>query len=92
MCMTTENLWSVSYPSGPLKHLPVDDPQFFPLQAVFQVLGPAGIVDKDGYQDRGCLEEEVQRRVEVKEEEGEACNQNSGDLAGQHMEHVVSEF
>lgn len=53
---------------------------------------PAGIVDKDGQQDSGCLEEEVQRRVEVKEEEGEACDQNSSDLASQHMEHVVSEF
>lgn len=80
------------YPSGPLEHLSVDDPQFFLLQSVFQVLGPAGIVDKDGQQDHGSLEEEIQRRAEVEEEEGEGGNQNSGDLACQHMEHVVSEF
>lgn len=73
-CMTTEDLWFASYPSGPLEHLSVDDPQLFLLQGVFQVLGPTGVVDKDGQQDRGSLEEEVQRRVEVEEEEGEGGN------------------
>lgn len=81
-----------TYPSGPFKHLSIDDPQFFLLQAVFQVLGPTSIVDKDGQQHHGSLEEEVQWRVEVKEEKGEGSNQNSSDLACEHMEHVVSEF
>lgn len=80
------------YPSGPLEHLSVDDPQFLLLQAVFQVPGPAGVKDEDGQQDRGRLEEEVERGVEVEEEEGEAGDQNGGDLARQHVEHVVSEF
>lgn len=84
VCVTSEDLWFLwfaPYPSGPLEHLPVDDPQFFLLQSVFQVLGPAGVVDKDGQQDHGSLEEEVQRRAEVEEEEGEGGNQNSSDLA-----------
>lgn len=85
-------MWFAPYPSGSLKHLSIDDPQFFLLQAVFQVLGSAGVVNKDGQQDHRSLEEEVQRRAEVEEEEGEGGNQNSGDLACQHMEHVVSEF
>lgn len=74
VCMTTEDLWFTSYPSGPLEHLSVDDPQFFLLQGVLQVLGPAGIVDKDGQQDHGSLEEEVQRRAEVEEEERDGGN------------------
>ena len=80
------------HPSGPLEHLSVDDSQFFLLKAVFQVLWPAGVVDKDGEQDHWSLEEEVKGGVEVEEEEGEGGNQNSGDLARQHMKHVVSEF
>lgn len=74
MCMDCEDLcllWVAPYPSGPLENLSIDDPQFFQLQAVLQVLWPTGIVDKDGQQDHRSLQEEVQRRVEVKEEEGE---------------------
>ena len=41
-------LWVAPYPSGPLENLSIDDPQFFLLQAVLQVLWPTGIVDKDG--------------------------------------------
>lgn len=81
-----------AYPSGPLEHLPVDDAQPFLLQAVVQVPEAAGVVDEDGQQDRGSLEEEVQRRAEVEEEEGEGGDQDGGDLARQHVEHVVSEF
>lgn len=94
---TSEDWWgfvvfSFAYPSGPLQHLSVDDPQLFLLKAVLQVFGPTGVVDKDGQQDHGSLEEEVQRRPEVEEEEGEGGNQNGGDLARQHVEHVVSEL
>lgn len=51
MCMDCEDLcllWVAPYPSGPLENLSIDDPQFFQLQAVLQVLWPTGIVDKDG--------------------------------------------
>lgn len=63
VCMHGEELWcfwSVPYPSGPLKHFSVDHPQLFLLKIVLQVFRTAGIVDKDGQQDHGCLEEEVQ--------------------------------
>ena len=51
MCMDSGDmcfLWVAPYPSGPLENLSIDDPQFFLLQAVLQVLWPTGIVDKDG--------------------------------------------
>lgn len=51
MCMDCEDLcllWVAPYPSGPLENLSIDDPQFFQLQAVLQVLWPTGIIDKDG--------------------------------------------
>lgn len=80
------------HPSGPLKHLSVDDPQLLLLQAVLQVGGPTGVVDEDGEQHDGGLQEEVQRGLEVEEEEREARDQNRGDLAAQHVEHVVPEL
>ena len=51
MCMDSGDmcfLWVAPYPSRPLENLSIDDPQFFLLQAVLQVLWPTGIVDKDG--------------------------------------------
>lgn len=95
MGLTGEDLWvsrCAPYPSGPLEHLSVDDPQLFLLQAVLRVLGSAGVVDKDGQQDHRGLEEEVQRGAEVEEEEREGGDQDSCDLACQYVEHVVSEF
>lgn len=95
VCVTYGELWIVwfaAYPSGPLEHLSVDDSQFLLLQAVLQVFGPAAVVDEDGQQDHGSLEEEVQRRAEVEEEEGEGGDQDGGDLTRQHVEHVVSEL
>lgn len=38
------------------------------------------------------MEEEAQRWMEVKKEQGKSGNQHGGDLARQHVEHVVSEF
>lgn len=91
-CTQTGDLCSKPHPSGSLKHLSIDDPQLLLLQAVLQVFGPAGVVDEDGEQDDGGLQEEVQRRAEVEEEERECGDQNGGDLARQHVEHVVSEL
>lgn len=56
------------------------------------VFGPAGIVDENCQQDDGSMEEEAQCRMEVKQEQGKGWNQDGGDLACQHVEHVVSEF
>lgn len=85
-------LQSLAHPSGSLEHLAVDDPQLLLLQAVLQVFGPAGVVDEDGEEDHGRLQEEVQRGPEVEEEEGEGGDQDGGDLARQHVEHVVPEL
>lgn len=82
----------LAHPSGSLEHLAVDDPQLLLLQAVLQVFGPAGVVDEDGEEDHGRLQEEVQRGPEVEEEEGEGGDQDGGDLARQHVEHVVPEL
>ena len=49
-----------TYPSGPLEHLPVDDPQLLLLQAELQVFELAGVVDEDCQQHHGRLQEEVQ--------------------------------
>jgi len=83
---------SGSYPSGPLKDLAVDQPQILLLQAVLGVFGTAGVVHEDGQQHHRRLQEEVQRRPEVKQEDGEARDEHSRDLTRQHMEHVVSEL
>lgn len=88
----TVDLGSSPYPSGSLRRLSIDGPRLFLLQAVWQVFGPTGAVDVDGEQDHGGLQEEVQRGAEVEEEEREPGDQNGGDLARQHVEHVVSEL
>lgn len=93
-CIVESGEWyhCAPHPSGPLKHLSVDDAELLLLQAVLRVLGPAGVVDEDGQQHQGGLQEEVQRRVEVEEEEREGSDQHGGDLTRQHVEHVVPEL
>lgn len=86
------DLCSKPYPSRSLRHLSIDDPPLLVRQAVLQVFRLTGVVDEDGEQDHGGLQEEVQRGAEVEEEERERGDQNSGDLARQHVEHVVSEL
>lgn len=81
---------STSYPSGPLWCLPDDDAWLFLIGA--HVFGPTGVVDENGHQDDGSMEEEAQWWMEVKKKEGEGGNQDRRDLARQHVEHVVSEF
>ena len=56
------------------------------------IFGPAGVVDEDGEQHHGRLQEEVERGPELEQENGEARDQHSGDLTRQHVEHVVFEL
>lgn len=81
---------STTHPSGPFWCFPDDVTWLFLIQVHVFVF--AGIVDKDRQQDDGSVKEEVQWWMEVKKEQGEGRNQDRGDLARQHVEHVVSEF
>ena len=81
-----------AYPSGPLEDLPVDTPCALLQEVVLVIFGPAGVVDEDGEQHHGRLQEEVERGPELEQENGEARDQHSGDLTRQHVEHVVFEL
>lgn len=82
---------SKPYPAGSLPDL---TEEFVPLllSGIFQALMFAGIVDKYGQKHHRCFQEEVQRRLEVKDDNGHDGDDHSGDLRSQNVEHVVSEL
>lgn len=81
---------SMTYPSGPLQCFSNNQARLFLIQV--HVFGLTGIVDINCQQDDGSMEEETQWWMEVKKEQGKGRNQDCGDLARQHVEHVVPEF